>query len=75
MLGCSLVVSGWEARRDCNFTLSPTSHLSVGLVPSSYQRFIDRHFHLECFFHLTLKKSSQELSQIEFEYHGEKLAG
>lgn len=52
VLGCSLVVSGWgvfHSRRDLNFTLSPTYHLSVGLVPSSTQRFIDRHLYWECF--------------------------
>lgn len=35
----------FHSRRDLNFTLSPTYHLSVGLVPSSTQRFIDRHLY------------------------------
>ena len=35
----------FHSRRDFNFTLSPTYHLSVGLVPSSTQRFIDRHLY------------------------------
>lgn len=35
----------FHSRRDFNLTLSPTYHLSVGLVPSSTQRFIDRHLY------------------------------
>lgn len=42
---CSQWMEVFHSRRDFNFTLSPTYHLSVGLVPSSTQRFIDRHFY------------------------------
>lgn len=45
LLSCSQLMGGlpFQSRRDWNCTLSPTYHLSVVLVPSSTQRFIDGH--------------------------------
>ena len=44
---CSQLMGGlsFQSRRYFNLTLSPTYHLAVGLVSSSTQRFIDRHFY------------------------------